>query len=531
MRPRKTIGRRSEYPAKDRPLRDDVRRLGALVGDMLREQEGPEFFSLVESIRKAALGARGDDDSKRNQLARAIAEVPPAARENLIRAFSAYFDAVNMGERIHRLRRRRDYEREGPQPGSPEWVLTRLKRRGVAEEAAATMLGRLRVEPVFTAHPTESVRRTLLTKQQRIARALVDRIEPASLTPNEEARAWARVAEEVHAAWQTEEHFRERPQLKDEVEHVLFFLRMVIYRIIPPMIEAWEEAFHKVYGSRPRLGPMVRFGTWVGGDMDGNPNVGADTIRASLRRQRDAILELYIQEAGELIDHLSQSDARATFSPELRQLVADRTGESPDAVSRLADRYRDMPNRVLLHCMVAKLQATLGSDPSGYRGPEQLLEDLRTGADSLRQNHGERAGLHRVQRLIRRVECFGFYFARLDTRQDSEVHRRVCGLLLDDERFAERDAAERVHEPARNAWDRRGANVRTMTKPATRWRCSPRCARCAASTAQGAIGPYIISMAQGAGRRARRAVSGPRRRADRGRRRSPRRGAAVRDRR
>jgi len=462
---------------------------------MLRRQEGAEFLALVETIRRAAVSARDVDDPEHDQLAQAIADVPAADREKLIRAFSAYFDAINMGERIHRLRRRRDYERAQPQPGGPEWVLTGLKERGVNESAAATMLNQLCVEPVFTAHPTEAVRRTLLTKQQRMARALVDRIEPAALTPNEETRAWARVAEEIHAGWQTEEHFSERPKLHDEVEHVLFFLRKVIYRIIPPMIEAWEQAYSKVYGSQLQLGPIVRFGSWVGGDMDGNPNVGADTIRASLSRQRDAILELYIRETDGLIDHLSQSETRAEFSPELKRLILERRGEFPGTVDRLSDHHRDMPYRILLHCMIAKLQATLCEEPHRYTGPERLIEDLQTLADSLDHNHGELAGAHRVRRLIRRVECFGFHFATLDTRQDSEVHRRVCGLLLSDAAFSTRDAADRT-KLLQAAWKRGSAKLDDEETLDTLSVFST-LREMLREYGQAAIGPYIISMAQG----------------------------------
>ena len=481
-----------ETPSKDQPLRDDVSRLGAVVGDMLREQEGDEFFELVETTRQAAVAARDGGDDK---LAAIIAAVPADQREKLVRAFGAYFDAVNMGEQIHRLRRRRDYERSGPQPNSPEWVLTRIKERGVSSELATQMLARLHVEPVFTAHPTEAVRRTLLIKQQRLARALVDRIDAESVTPKEDARAWARVSEEIHAGWQTEEHFRERPTLNDEVEHVLFYLRKVIYRIIPPLHETWEDAFSKVYGAAPQLGPLVRFGTWVGGDMDGNPNVGANTIRASLMRQRDAILALYQQEVAGLVDYLSQSESRAAFTLELKQLLVKRISEFPKIADRLSDRYRDMPYRVLLQCMVAKLKATFRNDHNRYTGADDLLSDLRTIADSLHANHGDKAGLHRVQRLIRRIECFGFHFATLDTRQDSEVQRKVCGLLLEDEQFIERDATERA-QALRDAWKRGGsqaddAQLRDTLEVFRTLRDMRR------EYGEGAIGPYVISMAQG----------------------------------
>ncbi|MCA8915806.1 MAG: phosphoenolpyruvate carboxylase [Planctomycetes bacterium] len=482
----------ADFTEKDQPLRDDVGRLGAVVGDMLREQEGDDFFLLVERTRQASVAARDGASG----LDAAIAGVPAAQREKLVRAFSAYFDAVNMGEQIHRLRRRRDYERNGPQPNGPEAVLKELKEQGISADDAAAVFANVLIEPVFTAHPTEAVRRTLLTKQQRIARALVDRIEPGKSTPKEEARAWTRIAAEIGAAWQTEEHFRERPKLRDEVEHVLFYLRMVIYRIVPSFLEAWESAFKENYGRMPELGSLVRFGTWVGGDMDGNPNVGAATIRATLVRQRDAILELYRLETTGLIEYLSQSESRAGFSDSLKALVSKRAAEFPKAIDRIPDRHRDMPYRVLLYCMVEKLKHTFRNDSTRYRSPEEFAGDLRGIAESLHANHGDHAGLHHVRRLLRRIECFGFHFATLDTRQDSEVHRRVCGTLLDDETFSDRDAAARA-TALRSAWkhspamhDDEEANETLAVFHALK--------DMRREYGEQAVGPYIISMAQGA---------------------------------
>lgn len=481
-----------EFSAKDTPLRDDVRKLGALVGDMLSEQEGEEFFKLVEATRQAAVASRGKDDGI---LLDTIRGMPPDQRETLVRAFSAYFSAVNMGEQIHRLRRRREYERKGPQPNGPQHVLGRLKRDGFSAEQVEEAFGKLVIEPVFTAHPTEAVRRTLLTKQQRIARALVDRIEPHTLTPVEEKRAWARVREEVTTAWQTGEHLDRSPTLADEVEHVLFYLRAVIYRIIPSLLESFEEAFEQTFGRKAVLQPWLRFGTWVGGDMDGNPNVNADTIRETLERQRDAILELYRTETRGLIDHLSQTEDQASFTDELGKLVSARVAEFPKTLDAVPDRHREMPYRVLLYCMVEKLKASYRNDPKRYRGPSELLQDLNTIAASLHEHQGDNAGLHRVRRLIRRVEVFGFHFATLDTRQDSEVHRRVCGELLGDEGFADRTGSQRA-EALTNAWSRPAARSDDpeVARSMDVFRAVKEMQR---AYGPHAIGPYIISMAQG----------------------------------
>jgi phosphoenolpyruvate carboxylase len=175
-----------KFDAKDGPLRDDVRRLGAVVGDMLREQEGEAFFEIVESTRTDSQAAREGDSSAASSMQARLSGQDLATREKLVRAFSAYFSAINMGEQIHRIRRRRAYEREGVQSHSPDAIFTAMQRDGQTPAQVRDALARLAINPVFTAHPTEAVRRSLLTKQQRIARALVDRIEPGALTPIEE---------------------------------------------------------------------------------------------------------------------------------------------------------------------------------------------------------------------------------------------------------------------------------------------------------------------------------------------------------
>jgi phosphoenolpyruvate carboxylase len=483
------------FPEKDLPLKDDVRHLGAIVGDMLREQMGDAFFDLVETTRKQAVAARDGEIEQAEALARGISGVPANQREPLVHAFSAYFAAVNMAEQIHRLRRRRHYERGGVQPDGPAAIMQALKQRGLTAEQVEQALGTLVVEPVFTAHPTEAVRRSLLSKQQLVARALVDRIEPQALTPVEDARVWARVRDEITAAWQTDEHLPDKPTIADEVEHVLFYMQRVIYRVVPSLMEAVANAFRETFGREAALPPLVRFGTWVGGDMDGNPAAGAQSIRATIERQHDAILKLYIEDATALGEHLSQSGTQASFSTELRALLSERSREFPKAVDRIPDHHRDMPYRVLLGCIVGKLHATYRNDRDRYKSPEQLIGDLRTISDSLGANRGGHAGLHRVKRLLRRVEVFGFHFATLDIRQNCEVHRRVCAALLEDENFPTREAAARAEalraamaHPSGRTDD---TEARAMLEVFRALRLGLR------DFDKRAIGPYIISMAQG----------------------------------
>ena len=297
-----------EFAAKDAQLRDDVRTLGALVGDVLREQCGEQFFQLVERARCAAIASMADE------LQAMLRGLPARDAETLIRAFTTYFEVVNLAERIHRIRRRRDYLRSAsdPQEGSLAAAARRLATAGVTAPQIVALLERLDVEPVFTAHPTEATRRTLLEKEQVIGRLLVERLDP-SRTPDEEAAALARIREEVTVTWQTDPQPSARPSVMDELENVLFYLTDVVYRIVPPFSEELEQSVRNTFTIDTPLParPVVRFGSWVGGDMDGNPNVGAATLRAALTRQRELLLERYRREVLELARRLSQSDRKS----------------------------------------------------------------------------------------------------------------------------------------------------------------------------------------------------------------------------
>ena len=212
--------RRIRFEAKDEPLRADVRRLGELVGEMLAEQGGVELFERVEAVRQAAIRRRESASGADDELWPLLAGLEPAPAAEMARAFAAYFQLVNLAEKVHRIRRRRDYQRRRlAQRGSLVESAIRLRESGVGPGEIGELLARLRIEPVFTAHPSEATRRTVLEKQQRIAQRLVERLDP-SLTPAEERVLWARVRAEVTSAWQTEKQHHERPTVADEMEHV-----------------------------------------------------------------------------------------------------------------------------------------------------------------------------------------------------------------------------------------------------------------------------------------------------------------------
>jgi phosphoenolpyruvate carboxylase len=436
--------RETDYLPHDDPLREDVGKLGRLVGRMLAEQGGQAFFERVEAVRQASVRRRREAEPVA-ALAHALEGLGTDEAEALARAFATYFHAVNIAERVHRIRRRRDYQREGsaPQPESLLDVLGRLKAEGVGPDELLGWLERLRIEPVFTAHPTEAMRRSLLEKEQAIVRALVDGFD-SSRTPQERAEDEDRIYMALSTGWQTAEASPVRPTVQDEHHHVGFYLANPIYRIVPALYESLADALQAVYGVATPLPRLLGFASWVGGDMDGNPNVGADTIAASLATQRAHVLEHYVADVAALARLLSQTEGRVAVDPALTGRLADYRGRFPQAAARIRPRHADMPYRCLLTLIGARLEATGDNGAEGYASAAELLEDLRLIDRSLLGHCGLHAGAYAVRRLIWRVRTFGFHLARLDVRQDSRVHDEALAKLFDDTDWSSRNEEERA---------------------------------------------------------------------------------------
>ena len=436
--------REPEFLPPDGPLREDVGRLGAMVGRMLAEQGGDAFFERVEQVCTVAIRRRREGASV-DELADSLAGLDAAHAEALARAFATYFQAVNTAERVHRIRRRRDYQREGsaPQPESLLDVLGRLKAEGVGADELVGWLDRLWIEPVFTAHPTEAVRRSLLEKEQAIVRSLIDGFDPQR-TPQERKEDDDRIYMALSAGWQTAEASPVRPSVQDEREHVDFYLANPLYRIVPALYEALAQALQQTYGVAIKLPRLLRFASWVGGDMDGNPNVGADTIADCFDSQRALVLERYREDVATLSRQLSQTEDRVGVSDALHARLADYRTRFPAAAAMIRPRHADMPYRCLLQLIGARLALTQDAAMDGYTSTSELLDDLQLIADSLFQHRGVHAGAYAVERLLCRVRSFGFHLARLDVRQDSRVHDDALAALLADPDWTTRDGVERA---------------------------------------------------------------------------------------
>ncbi len=438
------------FPPKDLPLRDDVRILGAILGDVLKERGGEGLYEKVEGARLSSRKRREGDPDAADALVRQLSSLESSTASQLVRAFSAYFGLVNIAERVHRIRRRRTRmtTEGGLQPGNFLSVFRALEKTGVSFDELFHALEQVRIEPVFTAHPTESVRPILLRNDRNIAERLVDgseRTDPASRDLLD------RLKEEISIAWQTVEHLPSAPTVEDEAEQVIFTLSEIAVDMVPDFYESIADALVRVYGKgREEDLPdgLIRFGSWVGGDMDGNPNAGPETIRSVLRRQRDAIRNRYLREIDRLKEELTHSETRSPFSPGILDRVHHYRDRFPEIFALVPDRFHHMPYRLLLTFMAHRLET------NDYPGPSEFCGDIHLLAESLEGN----SGVRRVRRFLRQAETFGFHLATLDIRQEAGVLREAGN-----ERILE------VFRTLREALEQYGPN---------------------------AIGPFIISMAK-----------------------------------
>jgi len=462
-------------------LRRDISALGHMLGDTLVEQEGTALFELEESIRALAKERRkkGRRDAAAARMRAAVEALDPATAERVARAFTHYFQLVNLAEQHHRTRRRRDYARAGElQPGSLGFELRKLAER-TTRASFEELLARTTIDLVFTAHPSEAQRRTVLDKHRRIAQLLVRR-ERTELTPEEKDRLDEQLREEVTALWQTDEIRREKPRVGDEVKNTLFYLEEVLFGLIPRFYEAFEKEANAAFGagrttegsdgtpaapaptttpaSPLRIPTILRFGSWVGADMDGNPNVTPAVTLDTAYAQATRVVNHYLAAIDSLGDILSQSTRRVPASEALTTSIAADAAAMPAHALAVETTTADEPYRRKLRFMAARLEARrdallaarhagaprLDAPAHAYVAPAELLGDLELLATSLEENRGSRGGLRNVRALVRQVETFGFHLAKLDVRVGAEWVREAArtslwlapGAPLDDAKLA-----------------------------------------------------------------------------------------------
>ena len=420
----------SEDPHK--PLRDDVRLLGGLLGETLRRQEGTQLFERVERVRTLAKRSRhdaADSESHFETLARELRGMPTDAAIPIARSFAHFLNLANIAEQHHRMRRRRAYQRDPqgrPQQGSIEETFPRLVAEGLSPETLYEVVQNLRIELVITAHPTEIMRRTLQHKYWRIANALADLDRP-DLTPFEREAFVDAIRREITAAWETEEVRRERPSPLDEVRSALAVFEETLWDALPEYARSLDRTLREVTGRElPLDAAPIRFGSWIGGDRDGNPAVTPEvTLRACLMA-RWTCLTLYAKEVEALRFELSMSDA----TPELRAR-AGAAYEPYRAVLRTLQQRVEATLRHLEGQLVADSNRHVAGPP---RLPlietmEDFAEPLRLCYRSLCETNNGVIARGRLADVLRRVAAFGVTLVRLDVRQEAERHTEAIDAI------------------------------------------------------------------------------------------------------
>ena len=474
---------------KDAPLRHDIRTLGNALGRAIQQYGGETVFTTVEQLRSSCkrlrdyterleqsstienLQFQGEIDTLTQEIAHTVNNCDLDTAIDVIRAFTVYFHLVNTAEQYHRIRRRRFHEidpNNKPQRGSIEAIINFLKKNELDASTVQTLLNQLAIDLVFTAHPTEATRRSLITKSQRIAELLAENDHKEIMTPREQTQWQLNLDTVIDLLWRTDAVRQVRLQPIDEIKMGIYYLDEILYDALADLYSEIEDLLHKEY-PHLRVPTFLRIGSWIGGDQDGNPFVGPQTMLSALNLQRGYVIDHYREALYDLARECSQSVNHSHISQELRQsLQYDREG-LPEYAQELGEQSILEPYRAKFSFMWKRLEATrakqvdqltqvaIKSDDSkqeqqrtgDYRSANELLADLQLVRASLLAD-GERALAHGpLLKLIRQVEIFGFYFAALDVRQHSERHAsalaellRVTGLRDDD--YTKKEEEEKI---------------------------------------------------------------------------------------
>jgi phosphoenolpyruvate carboxylase len=426
----------------ERPLVEDIRLLGRILGDVIREQEGDDAYALIEQIRLLSVSFRRHADPAADRtLTKLLKSLSSDQTVSVVRAFTYFSHLSNLAEDRHHIRRNAIHARAGHnRPGSINMTLLRLHSKGITPQAISNMLAHSFVSPVLTAHPTEVQRKSILDAERAIAQLLTARDDILAqsaanktvhdaLTPRELLQNEAQLRARVLQLWHTRLLRFSKLTVADEVENALSYYESTFLREIPKLYASLEQAL----GPHP-VHSFLRMGQWIGGDRDGNPNVNAQTLTHALRRQADVALRHFLTEVHYLGGELSLSAMLMDFPPEMQALA----NHSPDS----NEHRKDEPYRRALIGVYARLAATLKALTGGeaarhavapqnpYLTPEVLLRDLRVIESSLLAQNAQALVTQRLQPLIRAVEVFGFHLATVDLRQSSDQHEVVLAELL-----------------------------------------------------------------------------------------------------
>jgi len=418
-------------------LRRDVRFLGNILGEVLVHQGGRELLEHVEKIREMSKALRAEYLPELYEgFIQNVRGLEPGIRHQVIRAFAIYFQLVNIAEQNHRIRRKRDYERsagEAVQPGSIESVVQDLKEKNLPVDQVRDMLEGISLELVMTAHPTEATRRDVLDIHKRIADDVMELDNP-TLTYREREKLREKLLNEVLTLWQTDELRDRKPTVLDEVRNGMYYFHETLFEVLPDVYEELERCLAKYYPEVEWHVPTyLLFGSWIGGDRDGNPSVTADVTWQTLKMQRNLVIYKYENSIRDLARQLSFSTTIVNVSEELLSSIKE-DGENVELRTVEPWTNDKEPYRVKIRYMLQKLQNMREEEFEGtkqrYQSVAEFMTDIEIIDRSLRHHYADYAANAYVKKLVRQVELFGFHLAALDVRQHSKEHENAMTELL-----------------------------------------------------------------------------------------------------
>ena len=411
----------------DRDVRQDVRELGALLGDVLENQTSREAFETVETLRTSAIDYRDGELDSRETLHEELNGLTPERESIVARAFTTYFELINLAEERERVRAIRTGSHEENLEDSLETAAEELDE--LDDETIEQVLDDVLIEPTFTAHPTEARRKTVKSKLRSVSNHL-ETLDERRLTNKEKGQVERDIDAEVTSLWQTPQVRDRRPEPEDEARNVQWYLENTLFDIVGEVYDELEDAFETELGEEIDIPKLVEFRSWAGSDRDGNPFVTPDVTTNTLERQRRVVLDRYRDRLKSLSRVLSQDGTRIAVGERFEKSLAVDRERLPGITEEVEERYPNEPYRQKLKLMRERLNRVGDVRPGGYDEVAELEEDLAVIAESLRANGADSVAEAYIDPLTRQVDTFGFTLASLDLRDHQAQHTETVTEAL-----------------------------------------------------------------------------------------------------
>jgi phosphoenolpyruvate carboxylase len=426
----------------NRSIRDDVRELGALLGDVIERQTSREAFETVESLRTDAIDYRNGDLDSREPLRDRLSGLAPETTRTVARAFGTYFELVNLAEERQRVRAVRGGRVTGELPDGLDALASAMA--DVDDETARAALEDVQVMPTFTAHPTEARRKTVKSKLRRVVNSLAE-LDERRLTDEEEAEIWADLEAVVESLWSTRQVRERRPTPSDEARNVRWYLEGSLYDVLP---DVYDDLTDRLAEDHPDVDvpSVLSFRSWAGSDRDGNPFVTVDTTSETLDRQRSAVIERYDEELSDLASAASGGGDRIEHTARFEAARDRHRAALPTVAERVDEEHPGEPHRAYTQLVRERVARVDDPRPGGFDDADDFYEAVAALAEDLRANDLTAVAREEAGPLLRRIETFGFVLAPLDLRDHQENHTEAVAELLarEDTDYAGMDESERV---------------------------------------------------------------------------------------